>query len=131
MRDSNANMDVLRRLRALGIRIALDDFGTGFSSLGCLQRFPFSKIKIDRAFISGLPESEESQAIVRSVIGLGQSLGMRVTAEGVETAAQLEWVRHGCDEAQGYLLSRPVPASEIARVIAEIEAPQTRARRAG
>ncbi len=131
MRDSNANMEVLRRLRALGIRIALDDFGTGFSSLGYLQRFPFSKIKIDRAFISGLPESEESQAIVRSVIGLGQSLGMRVTAEGVETAAQLEWVRHGCDEAQGYLLSRPVPASEIARVIAEIEAPQTRARRAG
>ena len=91
LRDSQANMQMLRRLRDLGVRIALDDFGTGFSSLAYLQRFPFSKIKIDRAFISGLPGNEESQAIVRSVIGLGQSLGLRVTAEGVETAAQLDW----------------------------------------
>jgi diguanylate cyclase (GGDEF)-like protein len=123
MRDSNANLETLRRLRERGVKIALDDFGTGFSSLGYLQRFPFSKIKIDRAFISGLPDSEESQAIVRSVIGLGQSLGMRVTAEGVETPAQLAWVRNGCDEAQGYLLSRPVPAADVPRVLAELNAP--------
>jgi diguanylate cyclase (GGDEF)-like protein/PAS domain S-box-containing protein len=123
MRESNANLETLRRLRERGVRIALDDFGTGFSSLGYLQRFPFSKIKIDRAFISGLPDSEESQAIVRSVIGLGQSLGMRVTAEGVETPAQLAWVRNGCDEAQGYLLSRPVSAADVPRVLAELNAP--------
>jgi diguanylate cyclase (GGDEF)-like protein/PAS domain S-box-containing protein len=123
MRDSNANLETLRRLRERGVKIALDDFGTGFSSLGYLQRFPFSKIKIDRAFITGLPDSEESQAIVRSVIGLGQSLGMRVTAEGVETPAQLAWVRNGCDEAQGYLLSRPVSAADIPRVLAELNAP--------
>ena len=120
MRDSDANIRTLRLLRDRGIRIALDDFGTGFSSLGYLQRFPFSKIKVDRAFITGLPESEESQAIVRSVIGLGKSLGMKVTAEGVETVAQLEWIRNGCDEAQGYLMSRPVSATEVPRVLAEI-----------
>jgi diguanylate cyclase (GGDEF)-like protein len=128
MRDSNANMRTLRRLRERGVRIALDDFGTGFSSLGYLQRFPFSKIKIDRAFISGLPDSEESQAIVRSVIGLGQSLGMKVTAEGVETPAQLAWVRNGCDEAQGYLLSRPVAAADVPRVLEELDAPHGRTR---
>ncbi|MEO6015223.1 MAG: EAL domain-containing protein [Devosia sp.] len=124
MRDSNANMVMLRALRDLGIRIALDDFGTGFSSLGYLQRFPFSKIKIDRQFISGLPGSEESQAIVRSIVGLGQSLGMRVTAEGVETQEQLDWVRAGCDEVQGYFLGRPVPASDVFPTIARIDMPQ-------
>ena len=117
LKDSRANLITLRRLRENGIRIALDDFGTGYSSLGYLQRFPFSKIKIDRSFTSGLPKSEQSQAIVRSVIGLGRSLGMRVTAEGVETAAQLDWVRSGCDEAQGYFLSRPVPADRVPELI--------------
>ena len=118
LRDSEANLSTLRQLREMGVRIALDDFGTGFSSLAYLQRFPFSKIKIDRGFVSGLPASLESQAIVRSVIGLGQALGMRVTAEGVETSAQFDWVRAGCDEAQGYLISRPVPASEVPALIA-------------
>ncbi|MBN9345294.1 MAG: bifunctional diguanylate cyclase/phosphodiesterase, partial [Devosia sp.] len=131
MRDSNTNLETLRRLRNAGVRIALDDFGTGFSSLGYLQRFPFSKIKIDRAFVSGLPGSEESQAIVRSVIGLGQSLGMKVTAEGVETPAQLAWVRNGCDEAQGYLLSRPVAAAEVFGVLAEIDGSRRVRRLAG
>lgn len=121
LKDDKANLLTLRKLRQLGIRIALDDFGTGYSSLGYLQRFPFSKIKIDRSFIDGLPDNDESQAIVRSVIGLGQALGMRVTAEGVETQAQLDWVRNGCDEAQGYLLSRPVTPAQIAGVIAEID----------
>ncbi|MBI4922900.1 MAG: EAL domain-containing protein [Devosia nanyangense] len=119
--DSEANLETLRRLRDLGIRIALDDFGTGFSSLRYLQRFPFSKIKIDRSFIAGLPTSEESKAIVRSVIGLGRSLRMKVTAEGVETPAQLDWVKAGCDEAQGYHLSRPVAAALIPSVIAELD----------
>jgi EAL domain-containing protein (putative c-di-GMP-specific phosphodiesterase class I) len=119
LKDSRANLVTLRRLRDSGIRIALDDFGTGYSSLGYLQRFPFSKIKIDRSFTSGLPQSEESQAIVRAVMGLGRSLGMRVTAEGVETAAQLDWVRSGCDEAQGYFLSRPVSADAVPGLIEE------------
>jgi diguanylate cyclase (GGDEF)-like protein/PAS domain S-box-containing protein len=121
LRDSQVNLRMLRELRDLGVRIALDDFGTGFSSLVYLQRFPFSKIKIDRTFVAGLPASEESQAIVRSIIGLGQSLGLRVTAEGVETQAQLDWVRTGCDEAQGYLLSEPVPAAEVVAVIDRLE----------
>jgi len=103
----------LQRLRSLGIRIALDDFGTGYSSLGYLQRFPFSKIKIDRSFVSGLPGNEESQAIVRAVIGLGEALGIRVTAEGVETQEQFDWIKCGCHEAQGYFLSRPVAAREV------------------
>ena len=117
LRDSRANLMTLNQIRDMGLRVALDDFGTGYSSLGYLQRFPYSKIKIDRTFISGLPASGESQAIVRSIAGLGKSLGMRVTAEGVETEAQLEWVRSGCDEAQGFLLSRPVPAADIAALI--------------
>ena len=117
LNDSRANLLTLKRLGAMGIRIALDDFGTGYSSLGYLQRFAFSKIKIDRSFIAGLPANDESQVIVRSVIGLGQSLGMRVTAEGVETAAQLDWIRTGCDEAQGYLIGRPIAADAIAEVL--------------
>lgn len=128
MRDTNANMETLRRLRERGVRIALDDFGTGFSSLGYLQRFPFSKIKIDRAFISDLPTSEESQAIVRSVIGLGKSLGIKVTAEGVETPEQLAWIRNGCDEAQGYLLSRPVSADDVPRVLVTLNAKKNHVR---
>ncbi|MDP3896081.1 MAG: EAL domain-containing protein, partial [Mesorhizobium sp.] len=113
LKDSSINLVTLRRLREIGIRIALDDFGTGYSSLGYLQKFPFSKIKIDRSFVSGLPQNEESQAIVRAVIGLGQALGMRVTAEGVETQEQFDWIKSGCDEAQGYFLSRPVPGREV------------------
>ena len=127
LKDSSLNLLTLRRLRELGIRIALDDFGTGFSSLGYLQKFPFSKIKIDRSFVSGLPSNEESQAIVRAVIGLGQALGMRVTAEGVETRDQFDWVKMGCDEVQGYYLSKPVSTDAVPalidRLTAEFPAP--------
>jgi hypothetical protein len=92
----------------------MDDFGTGYSSLGYLLSFPFSKIKIDRSFITGLPDSNESRAIVRAIADLARNLSMRVIAEGVETAQQLEQVRNlGCTDIHGYLFSPPRPAAEI------------------
>ena len=92
----------------------MDDFGTGYSSLSYLRKFPFDKIKIDRSFISGLPDDDEAIAIVRAVAGLAASLDMTATAEGVETAEQLDMVRAlGCVEMQGYLFSRPLPLAQI------------------
>ena len=102
-----------------GIKIAMDDFETGFSSLSYLQSFPFDKIKIDQSFIRRLDEEASSEHIIRAVIGLGRNLGMRVTAEGIETQAQLERLRsQGCDEGQGYLFSRPVSSSAIQALLA-------------
>ncbi|MBD8901839.1 GGDEF domain-containing protein [Methylobacterium bullatum] len=113
MRDPERVVATLHRLRALGVRIALDDFGTGYSSLSYLRRFPFDKIKIDRTFIKDIAEPDAA-AIVRAVVGLGERLGMSIVAEGVETAEQLDLVRsEGCDEVQGFLFSRPLPASEV------------------
>ena len=101
----------IHQLQSLGVRIALDDFGTGFASFAYLQRFPFNKIKIDRTFTSGLPNSPQSRAIISAVSVLGQQLGMIVTVEGVETAAQLAAVRQlGCQQAQGYHIGMPMPA---------------------
>ncbi|TIU25077.1 MAG: EAL domain-containing protein, partial [Mesorhizobium sp.] len=100
---SDTVLRTLGQLRGLGVRIALDDFGTGYSSLGYLRRFPVDKIKIDRSFIRDL-DRRDTAAIVRTVIGLGIELGITVTAEGVETEAQLEMLRKaGCGEAQGFL----------------------------
>jgi EAL domain-containing protein (putative c-di-GMP-specific phosphodiesterase class I) len=118
--DFNRALAILRRLKALGVRIAMDDFGTGYSSLSYLQAFPFDKIKIDRSFVSELATRDDSTAIVRAVTGLGKSLGIVTTAEGVETAAQFELLRReGCTQAQGYLFSRPVPASEVGRMLSK------------
>jgi diguanylate cyclase (GGDEF)-like protein/PAS domain S-box-containing protein len=103
----------LHQLRALGVRIALDDFGTGYSSLSYLRRFPFDKIKIDRSFVKEI-DNPDTAAIVRAMVGLGSRLGIAITAEGIETQAQLDQVRaEGCTEAQGYLISRPGPAREV------------------
>lgn len=114
MNEPEAAVATLHRLRALGVRIALDDFGTGYSSLSYLRRFPFDKIKIDRAFIRDIAEPDAA-AIVRAVVGLGDRLGMGIVAEGVETVEQLELVRsEGCGEVQGFLFSRPLSA-EAAR----------------
>ncbi|WP_055047930.1 sensor domain-containing protein [Devosia sp. A16] len=112
--DENVEaLAALQQLHQLGIRVALDDFGTGYSSLSYLRRFAFDKIKIDRSFVSDLPGAEDSAAIVRAIIGLGRSLKTRVTAEGVETWEQLLMLRaEGCNEAQGYLFSRPLPQAE-------------------
>jgi diguanylate cyclase (GGDEF)-like protein len=114
IQNTSANLATLKGLHDLGVRFAMDDFGTGYSSLGYLLSFPFSKIKIDRSFIAGLPDKNESRAIVRAIADLARNLSMRVIAEGVETAQQLEQVRIlGCTEMQGYLFSPPRPAAEI------------------
>jgi EAL domain-containing protein (putative c-di-GMP-specific phosphodiesterase class I) len=106
-------VSILRRLKALGVRIAMDDFGTGYSSLSYLQSFPFDKIKIDRTFIGDLESSRHSKAIVRAVIDLGHSLSVPILAEGVETPAQHALLeRCGCDEVQGYLTGRPAPIAQ-------------------
>jgi len=114
LQNSQETLATLRKLRDLGVSISMDDFGTGYSSLNYLRSFPFNKIKIDRTFISELGENVESDAIVRTIISLGQSLGITTTAEGVETAEQrLALSIQGCDQMQGFLLSRPLPHSEL------------------
>ena len=108
----------LEEFHRMGVRVALDDFGTGYSSLSYLRRFAFDKIKIDRSFITDLPTAEESKAIVRAIVGLGKSLKARVIAEGVETWEQLMILSaEGCQEAQGYLFSHPLPQNR-ARALA-------------
>ena len=108
IKDPPRSQSLLRRLKSLGVKIAMDDFGTGYASLSSLQSFPFDKIKIDRSFIFGLATNEQSRAIVRAVIGLGNTLNMRVIAEGVEKEEQRALLkREGCREIQGYLIGRP------------------------
>jgi diguanylate cyclase (GGDEF)-like protein/PAS domain S-box-containing protein len=116
--DMEAALAALGRLRELGVRIAMDDFGAGYSSFGYLQKFPFDTIKIDGSFIGALETRSEADAIVRAVVSLGRSLGMRTCAEGVETAGQLAFLKaEGCDEVQGFYLSPPLPASDVARLL--------------
>ena len=118
MRNSEATLNTLHRLRKLEIRIAMDDFGTGFSSLSYLRRFPFDKIKIDQSFVRGLSEMPESGAIVRTVANLATSFRMTTTAEGVETDLQRRIVKaSGCTEMQGYLFSRPRTAAAIVQLL--------------
>ncbi|HYA72847.1 MAG TPA: EAL domain-containing protein [Roseiarcus sp.] len=115
--NTAAILATLKELLDYGVTTAIDDFGTGFSSLSYLLTFPFRRIKIDRAFIAGLPDKKESRAIVRAVSQLARSLDIGVTAEGVETEQQLRYVRIlGCTEMQGYLFSRPRPAAELHRL---------------
>ncbi len=116
--DFSRALSILRRLKALGVRIAMDDFGTGYSSLSYLQSFPFDKIKIDQSFVLNLDRSSQSAAIIRAVIGLGRGLKLPVIAEGVETAEQLAFLtEESCDEVQGYLIGRPLPIEEYAALI--------------
>ncbi len=104
----------LRDIRNMGVRLALDDFGTGFSSLSLLQKFPIQRIKIDRAFVRGIAEHSNDRTLVRTIIAMAQSMGLDLVAEGVETVHQLQSLRElGCDKAQGYLISHPVPADAM------------------
>jgi diguanylate cyclase (GGDEF)-like protein/PAS domain S-box-containing protein len=116
--DFSRASSILRRLKALGVRIAMDDFGTGYSSLSYLHSFPFDKIKIDRAFIANLDTNPQSAAIVRAVIALGRGLDLPVVAEGVETEAQLAFLaREACGEIQGYLIGRPLPIEKYGELV--------------
>ncbi len=125
--NNESTLDTLHQLRALGVSIAMDDFGTGYSSLSYLRSFPFDKIKIDRSFVHDLPANKESRAIIRAVVGLGSSLGMSTTAEGVETQEELDYMkREGCSEAQGYFFSKPCPAAGVFTLLAK-EAARTKA----
>jgi EAL domain-containing protein (putative c-di-GMP-specific phosphodiesterase class I) len=108
VRDFNRTLATLRLVKALGVGIAMDDFGTGYSSLSNLRAFPFDRIKIDRSFIKSVNSNGQAATIVRAVLGLGRGLGLPVLAEGVETGAELQFLRdEKCDEVQGYLLGRP------------------------
>src|SRR5260221_1868931 len=114
VKNSVTVRSALEQLRRLGCRIALDDFGTGYSSLAYLTRFPPDRIKIDKALVSEVHRSTSDAAVARAILSLGESLGLVVTAEGIERPSQLDWLRaRGCHEAQGFLLSRPLSAAEL------------------
>jgi diguanylate cyclase (GGDEF)-like protein/PAS domain S-box-containing protein len=116
--DFDRGLALLRRLKALGVRISMDDFGSGYSSLSYLQAFPFDKIKIDRAFVMNLGRNPQSAAIVRAVIDLGHGLEMSIVAEGVETQEQLGFLsEEGCDAVQGYFIGKPFPIGQYATLV--------------
>jgi diguanylate cyclase (GGDEF)-like protein len=118
LQDTATTLAALHSLRDFGANISMDDFGTGYSSLSYLRSFPFDKIKIDRSFVEDLADRPESMAIVRAVAGLGSSLGIETTAEGVETAEQIDLLRReGCTEMQGYIFSPPRPAAEVEQLL--------------
>jgi EAL domain-containing protein (putative c-di-GMP-specific phosphodiesterase class I) len=117
--ETEATLAILTQLHALGLRIAMDDFGTGYSSLSYFRSFRFDRIKIDRSFIRNMGSDDSALAIIRAVAGLSASLGMAMTAEGVETKEQLEQLRaEGYEEVQGFFFSEPRPASEIEAYLA-------------
>ncbi len=112
----------LRKLRSLGVRVALDDFGTGYSSLSLLQKFPLQRIKIDRAFVHGVADNPNDRSLVRTIVAMGTSLGLDLVAEGVESVHQLQVLSDlGCDKAQGFLISHPVPADAMRSTVAALE----------
>jgi len=121
LHDTETTLAMLRQIKALGVAISMDDFGTGYSSLSYLRKFPFDKIKIDQSFVREISEEDESMAVVRAVVGLGSSLGMVTSAEGVETPEQLRTLRaEGCTLAQGFLFSPAVPAGQIGDLLRKI-----------
>ncbi|HSE03433.1 MAG TPA: GGDEF domain-containing phosphodiesterase, partial [Methylomirabilota bacterium] len=123
MRDDPRMLDRLEALKAIGVRLAIDDFGTGYASLSCLKRLPVDCLKIDRSLVKGVAYETEDTAIIRAVAGLAKSLGITVTAEGVETREQLVQLRAaGCDQGQGYFFARPVSAHRVPELLASLGA---------
>jgi predicted signal transduction protein with EAL and GGDEF domain len=121
MQDAEATISTLRHLKAMGIQLAIDDFGTGYSSLSYLKRFPIDTLKIDRSFVAGVGEDQQDTAIVHSVVALAKALGLSVTSEGIETAAQERYLRElGCDYGQGYLFARPQAAEMVGPLLREL-----------
>ena len=122
MDDTDATVNILKQIKALGVKVSMDDFGTGYSSLSYLQKFPFDKIKIDQSFIRSLETNPDSAAIVRAVTALGESLGMMTVAEGVETESQLRQITDdGCRQVQGYLTGRPLPFADASILIRKLQ----------
>ena len=118
MQDAEATLTTLGSLRDMGVKLSIDDFGTGYSSLAYLKRLPIDRVKIDRSFIRDITEDPDDRAIASAIIGMGHTLRLNVVAEGVETQPQLAFLRaEGCDEAQGYLFGRPMPATEFAEFL--------------
>ncbi|MBW7972422.1 EAL domain-containing protein [Bradyrhizobium sp. BR 10289] len=124
MRNVGRALKVLDAIQSRGIRLAIDDFGTGYSSMSLMKHFPIDTIKIDRSFVRDLPQDSEDQAIAQAIISMGKALGMTVVAEGVENAEQEAFLRtHGCDEMQGFLISKPLPARQMAELLRPIALP--------
>jgi diguanylate cyclase (GGDEF)-like protein len=122
MQDDDVTLETFNQLRDMGVGLALDDFGTGYSSLSYLRRFPISRVKIDRSFVSGIPTNQNDTAIATAIVAMARSLGRAVVAEGVETLEQAEFLRKiGCDELQGYLLSPAVPPEEFTRFLDKVK----------
>ncbi len=118
MHDADINLGTLSALHRMGVELSLDDFGTGYSSLAYLKRFPVGKLKIDRSFISDLERDADDRAIASTIVSMGRNLRLTVLAEGVETNEQLSLLRKmGCDMAQGFLFSRPLPADQVADLL--------------
>ena len=116
--DLQRTLDMLRRIKALGVAIAMDDFGTGYSSLSTLQAFPFDKLKIDKSFVDKIGSRQQATVIVTAVLGLGRSLDIPVLAEGVETEIQREFLNsESCAQAQGFLFGKPAPLAEISHIV--------------
>jgi diguanylate cyclase len=119
MADQARGLHILRKLKAMGVSIAMDDFGTGYSSLATLHAFPFDKLKLDQSFVKRLPADAAAAAIVRTVLALGESLGIPVLAEGIETQAQWQFlIKEGCVKGQGYLFAKPAPIAKLSGLIA-------------
>ena len=118
MDNAEEAITMFKRLRALGVQLSIDDFGTGYSSLSYLQRFPLNYLKIDRSFVSRMTETSDNAEIVKTIVTLAHNLGIKVIAEGVETEEQKRQLcALGCEYAQGYLFSRPVPPSSVMQLL--------------
>jgi diguanylate cyclase len=118
MQNVADTVETLHKIKAMGVRLALDDFGTGYSSLSYLRRFPIDVLKIDQSFVRGLNVNSQDAQLISAIIGMGKSLELNIIAEGVETAEQLDFLRaQDCEEGQGFLFSKAVPAKDFAQLL--------------